>query len=62
MHCSCGDRFLTKLPAIAKSKLNGSITSLTPVASSWNGRTFTFFVGTKKCDIFKVIYDAQVGL
>eukprot|EP00891_Asterochloris_glomerata_P001613 jgi/Astpho2/1613/Aster-07933 len=48
-------RFITKLPAVARAQITGSITSLTlEGSSSGRGGDFSFLVGTSACELFRV--------
>ncbi|KAG2446088.1 hypothetical protein HXX76_000688 [Chlamydomonas incerta] len=56
---STNPKLLRKMPALAGTKVEGAITSIT--LADMNARGFTFFVGTAMCNIYKVIYEPATG-
>lgn len=55
-------RFLNKLPTLASIKLGSGISTLRVDEARSTGRGISLVCGTRQCDIYRVMYELQVGL
>ncbi|GLC39328.1 Cilia- and flagella-associated protein 52 [Pleodorina starrii] len=56
---SANPKLLRKMTALAATKLEGAVTSIS--LADVTSRSFTFYVGTAMCNIYKVIYEPATG-
>jgi hypothetical protein len=56
---STNPKLLRKMPALAATRVEGAVTSISLADASSRG--FTFFVGTSACNIYKVTYEPATG-